>query len=471
MNKQILLGIDIGSIETCAILAEKMGEEIHIIGAGTVKSQGLKRGSITNIDLASKTIKRAVDDAMRQAGVSNCPRATVSISGNYTKSVNSNGIINIPNNEIGTKEINRVMETAIYNANIPSDYENLHVLPYHFKVDEQDEVDDPCDMNGGRLEVSVHIINVQKSSLNNLKKAVNGAGVDIDNIVLSSYASSISTLNEDERELGVAVIDMGGTTCNLAIHRGNSIIFDDFLGIGSAHITNDLSMALHTPLNIAEAIKIEHGSVEEFLGENKLIELPTMGDNGTNQETGLEVIHTVIFARVEETLILLSKIIAKSGLKEHLGGGIVLTGGMTQLKGIRELASVCFDSIPVRIASPKELDGLFDTLKVPAYATAVGLILYSSENFTLYEKSSNKELKHFKKQEPIKIVNNDIIPTKENKQTDEINNSNIDNLENLNPQINANKVNHDLSRISELNANGDNLSIISKMKQWVTQLF
>ena len=209
MNKQILLGIDIGSIETCAILAEKRDEDIHIIGAGTVRSQGLKKGSITNIDLASKTIKRAVDDAMRQAGVSNCPKATLSISGNYTKSVNSNGIINIPNNEIGIKEINRVIETAIYNANIHNDYENLHVLPYHFKVDEQEEVDDPCGMNGSRLEVSVHIINVQKSSLNNLKKAVSGAGIDIDNIVLSSYASSIATLNPDERELVVAVIDMG----------------------------------------------------------------------------------------------------------------------------------------------------------------------------------------------------------------------------------------------------------------------
>jgi cell division protein FtsA len=238
-----VLAIDIGSTKICAIIAEIADDgSIAITGAGTSKAQGLKKGSITNIELASKSIKTALNDAKRVSG-SDVKTAVVSISGAYTKSLNSNGIVNIQNKEISFKEIERVMHTSLYNANIPNEYDVLHALPFNFKVDDQDFIEDPLGMNASRLEVETHIITTQKSNLNNLKKAVRGAGVEVENIVLNGYASS-----------------------------GNSIRYNDFLGVGSNHVTSDLSMALHTPLNIADSVKLSYGSL--LTPSNELIELP-----------------------------------------------------------------------------------------------------------------------------------------------------------------------------------------------------
>jgi len=387
-----VLAIDIGSTKICAIIAQiNYDDSISIIGAGTSKAQGLKRGSITNIELASKSIKVAVADAKRVAG-SDIRSAVVSISGAYTKSLNSNGIVNIPNKEISFKEIERVMHTSLYNANIPNEYEILHALPFNFKVDDQDFIEDPLGMNASRLEVETHIITTQKSNLNNLKKAVRGAGVEVENVVLNSYASAIATLNEDEKELGVAVIDMGGNTCNIAIHSGNSIKYNNFLGVGSNHVTSDLSMALHTPLNVADSVKLSYGSL--LTPNNDLIELPIIGDVDTTHEVSLEVVHNVIFARVEETLMILAQLIEDSGLKDQIGAGIVLTGGFSKMEGIRDLAVATFGSIPVRLAKPIEMDGLFDTLRDPEYASAVGVVMYSASHFTPYEIDVNKNVRH-----------------------------------------------------------------------------
>jgi cell division protein FtsA len=387
-----ILAIDIGSTKICAIIAQINDDDsIQIIGAGTTKAQGLKKGSITNIELASKSIKTAVADAKRVAG-SDIKSAIVSISGAYTKSLNSNGIVNIPNKEISFKEIQRVMHTSLYNANIPNEYEVLHALPFNFKVDDQDYIEDPLGMNASRLEVETHIITTQKSNLSNLKKAVRGAGIEVENVVLSGYASSIATLNLDEKELGVAVIDMGGNTSNITIHSGNSIRYNDFLGVGSNHVTSDLSMALHTPLNIADSVKLNYGSL--LTPSNDLIELPIIGDENTTHEVSLEVVHNVIFARVEETLMILAQFIENSGLKDQIGAGVVLTGGFSNMEGIRELAVATFGSIPVRLAKPYEMDGLFDNLRAPEYSTAIGLVMYSASSFTPYEIDVNKRVRH-----------------------------------------------------------------------------
>jgi len=387
-----VLAIDIGSTKICAIIARiEDDKSTAILGAGISKSQGLKRGNITNIELASKSIKAAVDDAKRVAGT-DVKTATVSISGNYTKSLNSNGIVNIQSKEISFKEIERVMQTSLYNANIPNEYEVLHALPYNFKVDDQDFIEDPLGMNAARLEVETHIITTQKSNLNNLKKAVRGANVEVGNVILSGYASSISILNEDEKELGVCVIDLGGNTSNVTIHSGSSIRHNNFLGVGSNHVTNDLSMALHTPLSVAESIKINYGSL--LSPSNDIIELPTIGDDSTTQEVSLEVVHNVIYARVEETLMILEQFIQDSGLKDKLGAGVVLTGGLSKMKGIRELAIATFNSVPVRLAKPREMEGLFEDLKGPEYSAAVGLVLYTASNFTSYEIDVNKHVRH-----------------------------------------------------------------------------
>ena len=387
-----VLAIDIGSTKICAIIAEIDDDgSIAITGAGTSKAQGLKKGSITNIELASKSIKTALNDAKRVSGT-DVKTAVVSISGAYTKSLNSNGIVNIQNKEISFKEIERVMHTSLYNANIPNEYDVLHALPFNFKVDDQDFIEDPLGMNASRLEVETHIITTQKSNLNNLKKAVRGAGVEVENIVLNGYASSIATLNQDEKELGVAVIDMGGNTSNITIHSGNSIRYNDFLGVGSNHVTSDLSMALHTPLNIADSVKLSYGSL--LTPSNELIELPIIGDENTTHEVSLEVVHNVIFARVEETLMILAQFIENSGLKDQLGAGIVLTGGFSKMEGIRDLAVATFGSVPVRLARPIEMDGLFDNLRSAEFSSAIGLVMYSAKYYTPYEIDVNKRVRH-----------------------------------------------------------------------------
>ena len=387
-----VLAIDIGSTKICAITAQINDDDsVLITGAGTTKAQGLKKGSITNIELASKSIKAAVSDAKRVSG-SDVKSAVVTISGAYTKSLNSNGIVNIPNKEISIKEIERVMHTSLYNANIPNEYEVLHALPFNFRVDDQDFIEDPLGMNASRLEVETHIITTQKSNLNNLKKAVRGAGVEVDNIVLSGYASSIATLNEDEKELGVALIDMGGNTSNIVIHSGNAIRFNDFLGVGSNHVTSDLSMALHTPLSVADNVKLNYGSL--LVPSNDLIELPIIGDENTTHEVSLEVVHNVIFARVEETLMILAQFIQESGLKDQLGAGVVLTGGFSKMEGIRDLAIATLGSVPVRLARPMEMNGLFENLHEPEYSGAIGLVMYSANGYTKYEIDVNKRVRH-----------------------------------------------------------------------------
>jgi cell division protein FtsA len=405
---ETILAIDIGSTKICAIIAEIEDSKVKLLGHGIAKSQGIKKGVINNIELSSKSIKKAIDDAKRIAG-STLTYATVSISNAYAKSLTSTGIVNIPHKDISMKEINRVMQTALYNANIPNEYEVIHVLPYNFRVDDQDFIEDPYGMNASRMEVDVNIIMTQKSNLSNLKKAVLSAGVEIESIVLSGYASAIAVMDEDEKELGAAVIDLGGQTSNLVVHTGNSIRYSDFLAVGSNHITNDLSMALHTPLQIAEDVKVRHGNLIET--SNEIIELPIIGDEENRNGVSLEIVHSVIFARVEETLMLLAKSLDKSALKENIGAGVILTGGMTKLKGIRELAQSIFPAVPVRVATAgKTIDGIFDDLKDPAYSAILGLLLYKAGENTQYEIDFQQKLLHSKEEEKghledIKIAN------------------------------------------------------------------
>ncbi len=399
---ETILVVDIGSTKVAAVIAEK-GDDgtLMITGHGVARSLGVKKGVITNIELASKSIKKAVGDARRIAG-KNISEATISISNAYAKNLNSAGIVNIPNQDITIKEIRRVMDTALYNANIPNEFEVLHVLPYNFKVDEQDFIEDPYGMNASRMEVEVSIIVTQKSVLSNLTKAVRSAGLEINGIVLNSYASALAVMGEDERELGVCVIDIGGHTSNMVIHIGNSIRYNNFLAVGSNHITNDLSMALHTPLETAERVKIRHGNLLET--SNESIELPLIGDAENRNNISLEIIHNVILARVEEALLILAQTLDKSRLEEQIGSGIVITGGMTKLKGIRELAQAIFHGIPVRIGLPRQLGGMYDELKDPVYATVIGLLLYRVGEYTQYEIDHSKTLLHRKNEQGINVT-------------------------------------------------------------------
>jgi len=463
-----ILAIDIGSTKICAIIAEIEDSKVKILGHGISKSQGIKKGAITNIELSSKAIKKAINDAKRIAG-SSITSATVSISNAYAKSLLSTGVVNIPHKDISIKEINRVMQTALYNANVPNEYDVVHVLPYNFRVDDQDSIEDPFGMNASRMEVDVNIIITQKSNLSNLKKAVRSAGVEIEGIVLSGYASAIATMDEDEKELGVAIIDLGGQTSNLVIHTGNSIRYNDFLGVGSNHITNDLSMALHTPLQIAENVKIRHGNLIET--SNEVIELPIIGDEDNRNNVSLEIVHSVIFSRVEEALLILANSLEKSALKDQIGAGIILTGGMTKLKGMRELAQSIFPAMPVRVAKPnKDIEGLFEELKDPAFSTVLGLLLYQAGEHTQYEIDFQQKLLHSKDVQEeslsnIKIANtiNEVEDIKASKQKKEMKADKREVKKPLKPESFSFD---DLPDISEENSNP-----IKKLTNWAKQLF
>lgn len=386
-----ILGIDVGSIQVCAIIAQHDENGLKIIGIGTSKTQGIKKGEITNIELASKSIKSALNDAQRVAGTY-YEKVIVSISGINTKSVESSGVVNIPSGEIGIKEINRSMLEAERRAQIHSDHDKLHILPYNFKVDDQEHIEDPLGMNGGRLEVQTHIITARKSAVTNLKKALSLAGVEADNIVLSSYASAIATLNQDEKDLGVVLIDMGGATCNMIVHLDNTIRYNGFLGVGSANITIDLSAALHTPLIKAEEIKLNYGNLIDRTSD--LVEIPPINDEGKIQEVSISVITDALYARVEETLMVLAKMLEESGYKNSVAAGVVLTGGMSKVDGIKEIASVIFGNTPVRIAKPRDMEGLYETMRDPMNSCAIGLCMYGAGYFTPYEIDSEKKMRY-----------------------------------------------------------------------------
>lgn len=462
MNNTIL-GIDVGSTKICAVIAERKGDELYVTGSGITKSQGLKKGVVTNIEYASDSIRRAVNSAKRVAGT-NVSKAIISISGAYVKGINSSGIVNIPNNDITLKEIDRALKTAVYNANILTDYEILHVLPYDFKLDEH-FIDDPIGMNGNRLEVFTHIVTAQKTNLNNLKRAVLGSGVEIDNIVLSGYASSIATLNEDEKELGVALVDMGGATCNLVVNSANSIIYNDFLSVGSFNITNDLSYVFRTPASAAEQLKVNYASLYDIEDEEEdlAIEIPVIGDENLTKSVTLEDVQNIVRARVEETLMLLERKLQLS--EEQLGAGVVLTGGMAKLDGVKELAIDIFGGVPVKIGKPREINGVFKDLKEPEYSVVVGLILYGVGKHTPYEIDSNKVLSY----KTNKITNINLTHTKEAK---------VENLKSLDDESSIPPAispidSEELPRSSSKKSKSESKKGggVGKLWQWVTHLF
>lgn len=388
---QTILGIDIGSSKICAVIADVKDGVPHIIGMGIHRSQGVKKGLVVNIDLASKAIKAAIADANRMAGTENLNKAIVSVSGAYTKSVGSSGVYNVTENEIGIKEIGKALNNAVYNASIPQEFDVIHVLPYKFRLDDQDHIEDPMGMTGRRLEVFVHIVTAQHSSLENLRKTIYLAGVEIQNIVLSSYASSISVLSDDEKELGVACIDIGGSTCEIMIHDGNAMRYNNFLGVGSHHITSDLAMALNTKIPAAEEVKIAFGNL---CGEpsDRRIEVPSVGVDDAVHFVMLDEAQKVIKMRVVETFGVLARYLEQSGLKDRLGAGVVLTGGMMNMQGIRELAKAFFQNMPTRISKPIEMPGIFDELRDPAFSTVLGLLWYGAGKYTNYERDSMSKI-------------------------------------------------------------------------------
>ena len=377
-----IVGLDIGTTKICCIIGEfKDDEKIDIIGIGQHPSRGLRKGVVVNIDSTVESIKNAVEEAELMAGCE-IDSVYVGIAGGHITSLNSHGNIALKGTEIGQKEIeqkdiDRVIESAKAIA-IPLDREVIHVLPQEYIVDNQDGIKNPLGMDGVRLEAKVHIVTAAVASAQNIVKCVNKAGLTVSDIVLEQLASSESVLSPDERELGVAMIDIGGGTSDLAIFFQGAIKHTAVLTIAGAQMTNDIAIGLRTPNAEAEKIKHSFGcAYSPLIEEGDNIETPSVG--GREPRTvPRQILSEIIEARSREMFELLDNKINESGYREIISSGIVLTGGAASMYGMADLAEDVFQS-PVRVGTPIDLGGLVDVVNNPMYATCTGLIQYGSK--------------------------------------------------------------------------------------------
>ena len=375
-----IVGLDIGTTKICCIIGEtkdigetKENEKIDIIGIGQYPSRGLRKGVVVNIDSTVESIKNAVEEAELMAGCE-IDSVYVGIAGGHINSLNSHGIIAAKGREIEQKDVERVIEAAKAIA-IPLDREVIHVLPQEYIVDNQDGIKTPLGMAGVRLEAKVHIVTAAVTSAQNIVKCVNKAGLTVSDIVLEQLASSESVLSPDERELGVAMIDIGGGTSDLAIFYQGAIKHTAVLTIAGAQMTNDIAIGLRTPNAEAEKIKHSFGcAYSPLIEEGDNIETPSVG--GREPRTvPRQILSEIIEARSREMFELLDHEINESGYREIISSGIVLTGGAASMYGMADLAEDVFQS-PVRVGTPIDLGGLVDVVNNPMYATCTGLIQY-----------------------------------------------------------------------------------------------
>jgi cell division protein FtsA len=369
-----IVGLDIGTTKICCIIGERTPEGgVDIIGLGQFPSRGLRKGVVVNIDSTVESIKSAVEEAEMMAGFE-IESAFVGIAGGHINSLNSHGIIAVKGKEVIDKDVERVIEAAKAIA-IPLDREVIHVLPQEYIVDNQDGIKDPLGMAGVRLEAKVHIVTAAVTSAQNIVKCVNKAGLDVQDIVLEQLASSESVLSADEKELGVAMIDIGGGTSDMAIFFQGAIKHTSVLTIAGSQMTNDIAIGLRTPNNEAETIKHSYGcAFSPLVRADETIEVSSVG--GREPKTvSRQILSEIIEARSKEMFDMLDMELTNSGYRDLITSGIVLTGGASAMEGIADLAESVFQC-PVRIGTPIGLGGLIDVVNNPMYATSTGLIQY-----------------------------------------------------------------------------------------------
>jgi cell division protein FtsA len=373
-KNEFVVGLDIGTTKICCIIAEVSPQgEIEIIGLGQSPSRGLRKGVVVNIEGTVESIKSAVEEAELMAGAE-IESVFVGIAGGHIKSLNSHGIIAVKGKDIDDLDIDRVVEAAKAIA-IPLDREVIHVLPQEFIVDNQDGIKTPLGMAGVRLEAKVHIVTAAVTSAQNIVKCVNKAGLGVQDIVLEQLASSEAVLSNDEKELGVALIDIGGGTSDLAIFYQGAIKHTSVLAIAGAQVTNDIAIGLRTPNAEAEKIKHAYGcAFSPLVAEDENIEVSSVG--GRSPTTiSRQILSGIIEARAREMFEMLNLEIQNSGFSENISSGIVLTGGSACMQGLADLAEEVFQ-MPVRVGLPSGLGGLIDVVNNPVYATCTGLIQY-----------------------------------------------------------------------------------------------
>ncbi|MHB8417405.1 MAG: cell division protein FtsA [Myxococcales bacterium] len=380
MGKQgeLIVGLDIGTTKICAIVGEVSAEgAIDIIGIGSHPSKGLRRGAVVNIEATVDSIKSAIEEAELMAG---CEITTVytGIANGHIKGFNSQGIVAVKEKEVKKADIDRVIDAAKAVA-IPLDREVIHVLPQEYIIDDQGGIKEPLGMSGVRLEAKVHIVTGACSSAQNIIKCANRTGLNVADIVLQPLASSEAVLTDEEKELGVALVDIGGGTTDLAIFSNGSIVHTAVIALGGNSLTSDIAIGLRTPAPEAEKIKQRHGCcLASMVDKDETIEVPSVGGRAP-RVLPRQILCEILEPRMEEILQLVQREIEKCGYEDLLAGGVVITGGATLLAGVSELSEEVL-GLPVRRGSPRAIGGLTDVVKSPMYATGVGLVLYGSKH-------------------------------------------------------------------------------------------
>ena len=374
---ELVVGLDIGTTKIAAIVGELTPGGMDVIGVGTHPSTGLKKGVVVNIDATVQSIERAVEEAEHMAGVE-ITQVYAGIAGAHVKSLNSQGVWAIKEKEVKDTDIAAVLEQARA-INIPQDREIIHVLPQEFTVDHQDGIKEPLGMAGVRLEAKVHLVTAAVSSAQNIIKCCHRCGLQVADIVLEPIASAEAVLHDDERELGVVLIDIGGGTTDLAIFVDGAIVHSSVLPVGGHQLTADIAYGLRSPHSEAERIKHKHGcAMVAMVGDDEMIEVPSVGGRPA-RAVRRQALASVIEPRVEEIFSLVRRDMEKNGFDEKLASGAVITGGSTILEGMPELAEQVL-GMPVRRGIPKGVGGLTDVVKSPMYATGVGLVLHGLKN-------------------------------------------------------------------------------------------
>jgi cell division protein FtsA len=378
-NKQIIVGLDVGTTKICAVVGEVSGNEINIIGIGTHPSIGLRKGVVVNIESTVESIKKAVEEAELMAG---CEISSVyaGIAGGHITGFNSRGIIAIKGPEIAQSDVDRVIDAARAVA-IPMDREVIHVLPQEFVVDDQTGIQNPVGMAGVRLEAKIHIVTGAVTSAHNIVKCANRSGLDVCDIVLESLASGEAVLTDEEKELGAGLIDFGGGTTDLAIFSRNNIRHTFVLALGGNNLTNDIAVGLRAPLAEAEKIKKQYGScVSQEIDGDETIEVPGMGGRKP-KKLPRQILGEILEPRMEEIFSLLNREIHKAEMENLIASGMVITGGSALLEGTIEIAESVFN-VPTRLGRPRGITGLVDVVNNPMFATGVGLVIYGAKNQT-----------------------------------------------------------------------------------------
>jgi len=376
-QENIIVGLDIGTTKICAVVGEITGDKINIVGIGTHPSIGLRKGVVVNIESTVESIQKAIEEAELMAG---CEISSVyaGIAGGHITGFNSRGIVAIKGPEVTQQDVDRVIDAARAVA-IPMDREVIHVIPQEFMIDEQGGIQNPVGMSGVRLEAKIHIVTGAVASAHNIVKCANRSGLDVCDIVLESLASGEAVLTEEEKDLGVALLDLGGGTTDLAIFAQNNIKHTFVLALGGNNLTNDIAIGLRAPHAEAEKIKKKYGNcLAQNISSEETIEVPGMAGREA-RKLSRQILGEILEPRMEEMFQLVQREIIRAGMENMIPSGIVITGGTALLEGVNEIAESVFN-LPCRIGKPRSISGLVDVVNNPMYATGVGLVMYGARS-------------------------------------------------------------------------------------------